>query len=323
MPDPRYVPLPVDLARSTVQDGAGTIASVVPRWRWALEGIADVPTPAVVALQALGEVLVAAGGSGEHLAPLAEGVERRLRLLGGEVGARTPLLDAVAPTDPLAVAVESVDVLLSAACRAIAVEVVAPATGTVARVATSSGGVPKAAVDHAEVDAGGIVGDRQATRRHHGRPSQALCLWSGELIDALRAEGHPVEPGGTGENLTLRGLDWSALRPGTRLRFGDDAVAELTGWADPCSTIAGSFTGRDSRRIDHGRHPGWSRAYAAVGGGGGAAAAAPPASPRPGGGAVWGGGGGGGPGGPGGGRPRPALTRRRVRPAAAPGTRRT
>jgi MOSC domain-containing protein YiiM len=87
------------------------------------------------------------------------------------------------------------------------------------------------------------------------------------VIEALAAEGHPVAPGGAGENLTLAGLDWSALRPGVRVVLGagrDAPVAEITGWAEPCSTIAANFSGRDFRRIDHTLHPGWSRAYAAV-----------------------------------------------------------
>jgi MOSC domain-containing protein YiiM len=262
--DGRRRPLPVDPTAYTVQDGAGTVRSVLPRWRWTLEGLDEVPHAAVVALQALGEVLAAAGGSGEDLAELSEGVDRRLQDLGRRVGPTTGLVEAVGAHDPLVHAVESVDSLLSAAGRAVATEVVSPDEGVVALVATSGGGVPKHALGHAEVGPSGLVGDRQATRRHHGRPSQALCLWSAEVIGALADEGHPVGPGAAGENLLLAGVDWRALRPGVRLAFGDGAVAELTGWADPCTTIASSFSGGSFERIDHGGHPGWSRAYAAV-----------------------------------------------------------
>ncbi len=57
------------------------------------------------------------------------------------------------------------------------------------------------------------------------------------------------------------------LRPGFRFAVGASAepvVLELTGWADPCSTIAGCFSDGRYERISHDRHPGTSRAYAAV-----------------------------------------------------------
>ena len=148
--------------------------------------------------------------------------------------------------------------------RAVAVERVEPRRGTLARINVSDGGVPKSPVDRAAVGRAGLVEDRQATRRHHGRPSQAICLWSDEVIAALAGEGHPISPGAAGENLTVAGVDWSALRPGVRLAVGADVVAEVTGWADPCSQIAGCFAGHGFDRVDHELHPGWSRAYAAV-----------------------------------------------------------
>ena len=128
-------------------------------------------------------------------------------------------------------------------------------------------------LDEADIGYRGIDGDRQKVRRHHGRVWQALCLWSAEVIEALAAEGHPVRPGSAGENLTIAGLDWAALRPGTRLLLGgtgedgdsgSGVLIECTTWTEPCRTIAGSFQGRDFRRIDAVRHPGSSRIYAKV-----------------------------------------------------------
>lgn len=134
--------------------------------------------------------------------------------------------------------------------------------GTVAQVSASDGGVPKAPVLVAEVGRRGLLGDRQANRKHHGRPFQALCLWSSEVIDALVAEGHPVRAGAAGENITVRGIDWSTLRPGVRLLVGD-VSCEISAWAVPCRKNDRWFTGR-SDRISHDLHPGWSRAYAWV-----------------------------------------------------------
>jgi MOSC domain-containing protein YiiM len=135
--------------------------------------------------------------------------------------------------------------------------------GTVERINVSDGGVPKTAVDEAEVGERGLVGDRQAARQHHGRPWQALCLWSSEVIEALQREGHPIDAGSAGENLTLSGLDWSTMRPGTRLLIGEVA-AEVASWAPPCKKTAGWFVDGAFSRIDHDRHPGWARAYAWV-----------------------------------------------------------
>jgi hypothetical protein len=135
--------------------------------------------------------------------------------------------------------------------------------GSIVRVSAGDGGVPKPAVDVAEVGHRGLVGDRQADRRNHGRPLQALCVWSLEVIQALNAEGHPVQPGDAGENITVSGIDWPTLRTGVQFLVGD-VLAEVSAFATPCSKNARWFAGRDFNRMDHGRHPGWSRVYAWV-----------------------------------------------------------
>jgi hypothetical protein len=134
--------------------------------------------------------------------------------------------------------------------------------GVVAQLSTSDGGVPKSPVGTVDVGRRGLVGDRQDNRKHHGRPFQALCLWSTEVIDALVVEGHPVHPGAAGENITVTGIDWTTIRPGVRLLVGQ-VLCEVSAWALPCRKNDQWFTGR-SDRIDHDLHPGWSRAYAWV-----------------------------------------------------------
>jgi hypothetical protein len=135
--------------------------------------------------------------------------------------------------------------------------------GTVGQLSLSDGGVPKLAVDEVEVNERGVVGDRQATRKHHGKPMQALCLWSTEVIDALAAEGHPVGPGAAGENITISGIDWSTLRTGVQVLLGE-VLVEVSAYAEPCKKTAACFTGGDFRRMQHDRHPGTSRVYAWV-----------------------------------------------------------
>lgn len=134
--------------------------------------------------------------------------------------------------------------------------------GTVAHLHASGGGLPKLPVARAEIGWGGVAGDVQATRKHHGRPWQALCLWSTEVIEALRAQGHPVGPGLAGENITVSGLDWAEVRPGVRLRVGT-ALCEVSAYALPCSKTASCFVGGDFSTMHHERGP-VSRVYATV-----------------------------------------------------------
>ena len=107
-----------------------------------------------------------------------------------------------------------------------------------------------------------MLGDRQADRDNHGRPWQALCLWSTEVIDDFRAEGHPLAPGLAGENVTITGLPWARVRPGVQLRLGD-VLAEVSAYAVPCRKNAAWFV---DGRFDamHHRHGPRSRVYATV-----------------------------------------------------------
>lgn len=132
------------------------------------------------------------------------------------------------------------------------------------QINVSDGGVPKTSVDHATIDERGVVGDRQEDTVHHGSPDQALCLYSLEVIERLKAEGHPIEPGFAGENLTISGLDWSSIEPGARLEIGPDIESEITFYATPCSKNAQWFVDGDFTRMLQSRHPGESRLYARV-----------------------------------------------------------
>src|SRR4051794_14921784 len=100
---------------------------------------------------------------------------------------------------------------------------------SIAFVNISRGGVPKHPVLQARIDGSGVAGDWQRDLRYHGGPDRAVCLYSMELIEALRGEGHPIAPGSIGENLTLAGVDWRQMVPGARLRTGE-ALLELTAY---------------------------------------------------------------------------------------------
>lgn len=132
------------------------------------------------------------------------------------------------------------------------------------QINVSNGGVPKLPVDEAVIDGSGVVGDTQADRVNHGRPEQALCLYSLEVIEELQREGHPIAPGSAGENLTLSGLDWAGLGPGAGLRIGPEVEIEVTWYATPCEKNARWFRDGKFGRISETRHPGWARLYARV-----------------------------------------------------------
>lgn len=142
-------------------------------------------------------------------------------------------------------------------------DVVPQDTGVVERINVSGGGVPKLPVERADVDHHGVVGDTQAARVHHGRPWQALCLWSDEVIQELAAEGHPISAGAAGENLTLAGIDWSTMRAGLTLDIGS-VRCQLSAPAEPCAKNRQWFLDGRIELMDHARHPGSSRWYATV-----------------------------------------------------------
>ena len=127
----------------------------------------------------------------------------------------------------------------------------------------SNGGVPKRPVVSAAIEERGIVGDEQADKVHHGSPDQALCLFSLEVIQGLQAEGHPIAPGSAGENVTIAGLDWSEVVPGTTMLIGPVRV-EITGFATPCSKNAQWFSDGNFNRMHVNKHPAESRIYARV-----------------------------------------------------------
>src|SRR5687768_13223871 len=136
--------------------------------------------------------------------------------------------------------------------------------GRLVQVNVSSGGVPKWPVESARVTSLGVEGDRQADATVHGGPFRAVSLLGIEAIRRVAAEGHPIAPGTTGENLTTEGFDVSTLPIGTRLAVGDELVLELSSATNPCRTIRHSFTDHRFGRLGIESHPDDSRMYARV-----------------------------------------------------------
>jgi MOSC domain-containing protein YiiM/GNAT superfamily N-acetyltransferase len=137
-------------------------------------------------------------------------------------------------------------------------------TGRVLQVNVSTGGVPKLPVAEAWVNRLGLAGDGHTGRTVHGGPHRAVCLFAIEAIERLQAEGHPVEAGGVGENLTTSGIEWSLLPIGTRARIGEQLLLEVADAASPCANQRHNFSDGRFSRISIDLHPADARMYARV-----------------------------------------------------------
>ena len=114
-------------------------------------------------------------------------------------------------------------------------------TGRIVQINVSPGGVPKRPVPRARVMRSGIEGDAHRDTERHGGPDRALCLFSLEQIETLQVEGHPVEPGVLGENLTIAGLDWPRVQPEDVFRLGTRSSSR-----SPASRAPAGTSGRRS-----------------------------------------------------------------------------
>jgi MOSC domain-containing protein YiiM len=121
--------------------------------------------------------------------------------------------------------------------------------GLVIAVAKSAGHqFSKQAAPSIEILEGlGVAGDCHAgiTVKHRSRvrvdPTQPnlrqVHLIHSELLDELRAQGHQVQPGELGENITTKGIDLLGLPRGTVLHIGPNVALQLTGLRNPCDQI--------------------------------------------------------------------------------------
>ena len=136
-------------------------------------------------------------------------------------------------------------------------------TGRLAAINRSNGGPLKSQVNEALITESGVEGDRQADQTRHGGVDRAVTLYSLERIQALAGEGHSIQIGTLGENLTVSGLDWSRIVPDAELLVGPVRL-RITRFAAPCANVKNAFANGDFSRISDKVHPGWSRACARV-----------------------------------------------------------
>ena len=130
---------------------------------------------------------------------------------------------------------------------------------------STQGGVPKIPIDKAEIKFEGVEGDfnKFRTDKKNSTGTRAVTLFSLEQIEKLKSEGHAIDVGTTGENITIEGVDWPTLEVGTRMMIGE-AMIELSEPTAPCSKIGKSFIDGAFSRIDHELELGWSRWSASV-----------------------------------------------------------
>lgn len=79
-------------------------------------------------------------------------------------------------------------------------------------------------IDSVELIAGrGIDGDRKGNKYE----ARQINLMSAETLEALSREGFKTGPGGMGEQIVVRGVDVDHLKPGDRVKLGENAVLEV------------------------------------------------------------------------------------------------
>lgn len=106
---------------------------------------------------------------------------------------------------------------------------------------------------------GGLRGDGQADRTHHGGPDKAVCAYSADHYDFWRRElGRSSLPfGAFGENLTIAGLTEEDVCLGDRWMLGAVAV-QVSQPRQPCWKLAMRFRVEDlaARVVANGKS-GW------------------------------------------------------------------
>jgi MOSC domain-containing protein YiiM len=247
----------------TATDARRTFLSLGALWRMHVHGLDRVPVTAVATAVAIAARLGEVAGAPEHDGAAPHPDPGALLDAAGAAADRA-VADERWPDDEVEVELDAAWLGLRAVAEALraAGTYGSTETGTVVQLSASGGGVPKLPVGEVDVGWSGVDGDVQATRLHHGRPWQALCLWSADVVDELAAAGHPIAYGRAGENVTIGGLDWAHVRPGARLRIG--AVrCEVSSYSLPCSKNAQWFIGGRFDTMHYERGP-VSRVYATV-----------------------------------------------------------
>ena len=130
-------------------------------------------------------------------------------------------------------------------------------------------GLPKRSVKEALVTPLGVLGDAQtapyiAVWGGHAGFQKAVMLWSNEVLSSINDTGASFFPGASGEQLTLKGVDWSLMKTGVRVSIGE-ILLEVTYLKGPCRNMDRYFSSpQDKTKIDPRKNPDSARVFAKV-----------------------------------------------------------
>ncbi len=99
-------------------------------------------------------------------------------------------------------------------------------------------GLPKKSVNSVEVTEEGVSGDynRYRQKKKSGEPEMAVMLIAKEILNDLRKEKWPVNPGDLGENFTTKGLDYYLIKENQKYRIGS-ALIQISFKCNPCTNL--------------------------------------------------------------------------------------
>ena len=119
-----------------------------------------------------------------------------------------------------------------------------PPTGIVISTNSSTdGGIPKFQKDFIEIYQYGVVGDFHSGKNNfHANKNninRQITIVSNEILKLINESiGEKLFPGSLGENILVEGLGYlEDIENGTRIKFGNNVILEITDQNQPCSTL--------------------------------------------------------------------------------------
>ena len=89
-----------------------------------------------------------------------------------------------------------------------------------------------------DAHSGELVKHRYLVQKDPTQPNlRQVHLIHQELFGKVAEQGHDVNAGELGENITTQGIDLLSLPTGTVLQIGSEVTLELTGLRNPCAQI--------------------------------------------------------------------------------------
>ena len=119
-----------------------------------------------------------------------------------------------------------------------------PPTGIVISTNSSTdGGIPKFQKDFIKIYQYGVVGDfHSGENNFHANKNninRQVTIVSNEILKLINESiGEKLFPGSLGENILVEGLGYlEDIENGTKIKFGNNVILEITDQNQPCSTL--------------------------------------------------------------------------------------